>query len=652
MEEKLSRAFQLAYFILRESRAAMTATREAVSALDVTLVRQDKRVHYAPSHRTKVSLGEWQMLQRLVYFATEPEERGQEERGVPEDALLAHYIKHLVYITGRRNSFFVALGLSRLLHNYTTAETARIHELVTQDPDHGRDDSYYRRRKAQLMRELQERFGGLLAVQRGARGEERFQSLPDAQGYLAWVRECLCEFTPWETHCNLPAAFDPHTDELPSLCFRGADPDGEHEVEIRRMYVLLHPDCFEWLLSALRLDKPAEHLEVPEFQSQDSKPPEPPSGGGPHTAQLNEEDMQSLKESIIQERERRRRFSPAWLRIVVDRVERARWPVEQNLSGRIEIAPDDRLIEIYGVRDGEDMRLAAHMLSYNLDDQLRPIAATLTLEGGQELRLDVEPLPAAGDTAADGEDVGAAVSVRYRETAPLRALLLWLRSLRFFTPARRLTWKPALAFMSLALASAAIGYWFWVWREAPGDKLTRGVTPTARILIPTPPNTATSPQPRPPSTPIPPSPATPPSSSDEVIAMDIRRRAGEPGETLTRGERTAATGLLEVRKVYLQISGARSEDVRQQLLQRLPADNKLTLTDNPGEADVALKVTVETAPRDRLTLTAHIADANGNVIWPLTPGVIGRKYEGSLEKVIATFSRQLAADLRRLERQK
>src|SRR5262249_19654030 len=199
-------------------------------------------------------------------IVSEPEERRQEEHGVPEDALVAHYIKHLVYITGCRNSFFVALGLSRLLHNYTTAETAQIHELVAQNPDRGRDDSYYRRRKAQLMRELQERFGALLAVQRGARGEERFQALPDAQGHMERVRECLCEFTPWETYCNLPTTFDPLTDELPSLCFRGDDPDGEHEVEIRRLHALLHPDCFERLLEALRLDEPAKRLEVPEFQ--------------------------------------------------------------------------------------------------------------------------------------------------------------------------------------------------------------------------------------------------------------------------------------------------------------------------------------------------------------------------------------------------
>jgi hypothetical protein len=134
--------------------------------------------------------------------------------------------------------------------------------------------------------------------------------------------------------------------------------------------------------------------------------------------------------------------------------------------------------------------------------------------------------------------------------------------------------------------------------------------------------------------------------------MDIRPRAGEPGELLTRSERAQATGLLEAKKVYLEISGARSEQARRLILQRLPADNQLSLTDNPGEADVALKVTVAASRRDRLTLTAHLADANGKVIWPLTPGTVWRKYEGPLEKVIATFSLELAADLRRLERQK
>jgi hypothetical protein len=130
--------------------------------------------------------------------------------------------------------------------------------------------------------------------------------------------------------------------------------------------------------------------------------------------------------------------------------------------------------------------------------------------------------------------------------------------------------------------------------------------------------------------------------------MDIPSRAGE----LTRGARTQGPGLLGAKKIYLKISGSRSEQARQSLLERLPIDNQFSLTDNPDEADVALKVTATGARQDRIELTAQIADASGNVIWPLTPGAGARKYAGPVEKVITTFSRELAADIRRLERQK
>jgi hypothetical protein len=645
MEEKLRRAFQLAYFILREEKAALRAAGEAVAALDVMLVRQDKRFHYLPGHRTKVSLGEWQMLQRLVYFTAEAGEQEQEVRGVAEAVLVMRYLKHLVYITVSRNSFFVALGLCRLLHNYTTSETAQIHELVVQDPDRGRDDSYYRRRKAQLMRELQARFGELLAVQRGARGEERFQALPDAHGYLAWVRECLREFTPWETGCNLPDAFDPHMDELPSLRFRGGDPDGEHEVEIRRLHALLHPACFERMLAALRLDAPAERLEVPRFRLHNGHPSAPPQGGQPPTGQLSEEDMQNLEEFVIQERERRRRFSPAWLRLVVDGAERARWPLANSRDGQIEITYGDRLIEIYGGREGEELRLAAHFLTYDVDDHLRPVAAALTLEGGQQLHLTLEPWP-----ASDEEDASAKITVSYRETAPLRALRWWWHRCGqwLFDPQHK-SWRPALAFTLLALLGAGLWYWLWVGRNASSYKLARDATSTPQASPTTAIMTAPSPQPGPSAAPTPRPAAPPPSSSDEVIAMDIRQPAGGP-DLLTRSERAQAAGLLEAKTVYLIVSGVRSEYARQQLLQRLPVDNQFSLTEDPGQADVALKVTLAVARQDRLALTAHLADTNGKVIWPLTPGTSGRKYEGPLEKAIATFSRELAGDLRQLKR--
>jgi hypothetical protein len=79
-----------------------------------------------------------------------------------------------VSITLMRNSFHVTLGVSRLLYNYTTAESMELYDLIMQDPERTKDDAYWREHKARLMKELKDRFGQLLAVVSGSRGEERF----------------------------------------------------------------------------------------------------------------------------------------------------------------------------------------------------------------------------------------------------------------------------------------------------------------------------------------------------------------------------------------------------------------------------------------------------------------------------------------------
>ncbi|HQR36138.1 MAG TPA: hypothetical protein PLK30_25665 [Blastocatellia bacterium] len=668
MDEKLQRAFQLAYFILGDEQAALRVTREAVASLDVALAAQDKRLYYAPgsraaqpkarafanSHfRTKVNLSELQMLQRLVYIAAEPEERHKETEGIPQATWLVHYLKHLARITLKRNSFFVTLGISRLLHNYTTPETMQIYGLVVQDPARVRDDSYYRRRKAQLMRELKERFAEQLIVQRGLRGEERFYSLEEAHPYLQLVCDCLQTFTPWETNCSVPAAFDPQQDELPPLHFRGIDPDAEHTVETARFHTILHPDCFRRLLSALGLDVPTKRLELPQFYPPSSDPPSanngnPPNQGRPPAA-LSEEEMQRIKEYVAQQRELRKRFSPTWLRVMVDGAVRGHTTPNEPSQLRFAIAPDAELIEVYGVSDAEKLRLAAYLLSYDEEGNLLPTTATLILEDGQQLSFTVHP-----QSDAAGLCTGAQVAITYRETAPLRAALWWLRRQRqrIFQAAPSESpstlWKPALAFTLLVMLSATLFYWFFVKRVAPQNELAHNTTPTPSVspsVAPTQPSMATSPTPHP--------SAPPPLNGDEVIAMDIRTRTSDdPTETLTRSERTEAVGLLQAKKVYVEISGA--EKLRQtnseQITRRLQADGKFRLVGSQDEADIALKMTLVATQQDRLVLTAGLVDTHGNVIWPLTPGASRRRYEGPTEKTIALFSRELANDIKRLER--
>src|SRR5262245_15113814 len=190
IEGSIARAYGLAHFIHGDKATALRIATEALSKLEVAATAQDKRLYYKPTgraaragaerFRTKVSVSEPHLLQRLVYVESEPHERQAEQapngKSSDEEDMLIHFIKHLARITIRRNSFYVTLGMSRLLHNYSTAETMEMYNVVVQDPGRVRDDYYYRSRKGRLMKELKERFGDRLSVTRGARGEERFQT--------------------------------------------------------------------------------------------------------------------------------------------------------------------------------------------------------------------------------------------------------------------------------------------------------------------------------------------------------------------------------------------------------------------------------------------------------------------------------------------
>jgi hypothetical protein len=275
----LRQAFRLAHFIHSDRELAVRIATAAMAKLNAAVTAQDKRSYYRTggrsrsprpkviSPRTKVCLSESHLLQRLVYAESEPHERQEEQRlnaTIGEVSLITRYIKHLINITLMRNSFHVALGVSRLLYNYTTAESMKLYDLIMQNPERAKDDAYWRERKARLRRELKDRFGQRLAVVRGTHGEERFRRREDSAQYLGLVKQCLQMFTPWNTPCPLPGA-GPAPGEIEAFTFRGADPDEEHQIEVARMHAVIHPDCYERLVAGLGLDSPARRLEIPKF---------------------------------------------------------------------------------------------------------------------------------------------------------------------------------------------------------------------------------------------------------------------------------------------------------------------------------------------------------------------------------------------------
>src|SRR5690349_9856903 len=292
-EQVLNKAYRLAYFLHQDKATAMRIVAAATVKLNVAMAVQSKRLYYIPvgrfsrgeSRRTdgirnKALFSDLHLLQRLIYVESEPYERQKEPAQLaPEDVhaagdpaseedLLVYFIKHLVRITTKRNAFYVTLGVSRLLHSYSTLETMEIYNAVIGEPERVKDDYYYRSRKAVLMHEMYQRFGELIRVCRQRRGEERFETQPGTSEQRSLIRECLRVFTPWDTQCHVPRDFDPLKSIIGSLASKSSA--DENEVEVNRIHAVLHPDCFERLVAAFGYSPPAEQIEFPRFFSDET----------------------------------------------------------------------------------------------------------------------------------------------------------------------------------------------------------------------------------------------------------------------------------------------------------------------------------------------------------------------------------------------
>lgn len=185
IDEWLDKAFQLAFFLHGNRETAKAIVVNAMNKLETASNAQFKRLYYTPTGRaenskatrSRVSLNDLQLLQRLVFVESEIFEREKEKTS--EKSLLIYFIKHLVRISLKRNSFYVTLGVARILHNYGTADAMEIYNVVVQDPERVHDDYYYRSRKDVLMKELKARFGDLLEIVRVNRGDAcRFSFRP------------------------------------------------------------------------------------------------------------------------------------------------------------------------------------------------------------------------------------------------------------------------------------------------------------------------------------------------------------------------------------------------------------------------------------------------------------------------------------------
>lgn len=676
-DEVLNRTFQLAYFILGDRTASLYLAMAALDKLKIAAATQERRRQYVPTGRaaypavrTKVSLSRLHLLQRLIYKESEPFERLLEAQGkaLRQQDMIVRFVKHLVMVTTRRNSFYVALGLCRLLHNYTTVETAEVYDLVLQNPDRGRDDDYFRDRKKHLLREFKERFGGSLKIRRGHRGEERFQAEEDSGKYRGLVRECLLRFMPWESSCVLPANFNPAEDGASALQFSGGDPDQEHEIELNRIHSLLHPDCLDRLVMALGLDPPSRRLEVPHFSGLNDDRGLTDDRFAPPA--LNRKEMDVLRRCLEGNAARREAASKKLLAVLIDGDERARFEVARTGGTRIRAAEGSEWLEVRSVEAEEDVILALHPMPYYEGGFVRA-RRSVVRGAGHALSFAVEP---AGDSPATAP--GVTVSVSYQETGAVGPIASLARRFCALLP-EGVGLKPLggvsrlhLAFGSVLIMICVAGLLLYYFSRSTPP----GAPPTAEenlIARHDGRDGMTPPSPSPPQArPETPAPRSAPHAGN--VARRSRRGqvtaptpgtprpqptpphpAGESETTRGRDRRPPSKDLLAVRRIYVDPlgGGALSEPVREALIRGLLSTGRFVVVESRGEAEAVFEGSVTRAAEggENRSVTLRLVNVRGDVIWIPPARGRGTTYSGHQSDITGRVIRDLLAEIRRLE---
>lgn len=649
--EVIREVFQLAYFIIGEKKFAIRITSEALARLEVTVTTQKKRSYYLLAGRgigsgkasNKVSLSKTQLLQRLVYSVSERYEQDQETpfhlSVLSEDDMIIRYIKHLIKITLRRNSFYVTVGFGRILYNYPTNETIKIFEFLSQNPAGGPDDDFYRHKKKDLLGEIKRRFGKLLHSIKVEHGEERFESHSDQRRFLNLVNECLHRFSPWDSSCVLPERYDAFNDEIPQLLPQGNNIEAKQRAEVNQIHSVIHPVCFKRVVTGLRLAPPDQRQDLPSFFLAAKMGSEPP-GGHRLPVDLSAEELEAVQEKLDQEGTRRGKAPAGLLRICVDHRERTRIILGRFGRARIPLKEEDELIEVWGEDNSGPLLLAALLL--NGDDLAGgERRAAIVLEGGQRVSFAIRPL-----AAASSEGDWALLEVIYRKGGRLGWFELgrdylagmiggWGQKVETWSRRPRLT-SPigALAILFIVLFLTSLFARFLLPEENEPQEEARNQVEPAQNPVPDPTNpTFINPPTEAPKN------RTPQLEGQSPSPMVVKER-----QVLRHG--VAGDLLGSVTRIYLQIEGEELEKLSMQLavIGAIEDGERFEVAQNESDADAVLRIEItRTSPGEPPSSAVKLVKG-GQVLWPLGGNVEGKPYKGRIEITGPQIIHDLASD--------
>lgn len=420
-------AFELAYFIHANREIAFFIAEDALDELGSVVGYQKK--NRAPSERLQgfwkwgertrpvrktLILDEYQMVQWLVYKQSEywelQTEEGKGFYAPSEEDLLVRYIKHLVFLTTRRGSFYVTLSICSILHQLDRRESRLFYDVLTQsDAARMKDTSYIGKQRIDLLEKVFRRFKKMVVLPNKAGSEKQFLTQPPTQISMNLINESLRRFTPWGTTCVLERRFD--VTDIPELYFSAnpANEDEENRIEMNRIHIVLHPECLaqftnelasyvrslphEDLDASCNFDSLDQRIALPQFVNLRDRPPRDRF----QSPQLRAEDYVRLRRTLDARGHRKQAFVPQTLCVYGDDLALYTFDAKSG-KGQCFIAPETSLIEVRGRDIMGEVTLATLPLS-EMQLPTEGFADSIVHPGGQTVSVRLSPT-ANGEASA------------------------------------------------------------------------------------------------------------------------------------------------------------------------------------------------------------------------------------------------------------
>jgi hypothetical protein len=450
-ERLWERAFQLAYFILKDRSGARECVARAIEKLAAQRSREKRRTYWRGRKKEltirRISRPTEDTLQWLICLESEVWEKEQELRGQPTEAdMVVRYVKYLAQMSTGSSSFHVNIGFNRLLRNYTTPEVQQIYELAT-----GRfpASEEYRKAKGKLLNQLAARFERFLRIRTAQYGELQFETHARHEPWSGLVEECLEFFAPWSGRAScLPGGGELQFSALAVSRPAGRAHNVPDRLETTRCHWFMHSTCYGRLAEQLGFDPPRERLSVPRFLHRDggglgSDPGSPER----RTAPLSQEETQVVRDRMAAVVAARQPIALVPLKIIAHGTVCASMDPSRDERRTFEIPEDTRLLEFRTDTAGSERIVATHWLDHGENDAFVPGEYTLALQGRRQLALSVMPTSA-------GQGQG---STRARVTIESRAASVLgerLRSISSLFDEGGALWRPAL--VSVALVAVGV----------------------------------------------------------------------------------------------------------------------------------------------------------------------------------------------------